>query len=167
MMMVMMIMTQVVVVVFDNECNILDQWKTELNIPRPERIVRASLMQTMLGGSTLWVKIMMIIWMSWKSSPSFHNHHHLDHLDHLDHLNHLDYLDDLDDNQNLSLWYQIVTPLSPDVTTANIQNTAMATKTVRSARWWPSDHQSDKVATVMGYLDPVLITGSPLLSGQG
>ena len=81
-MMVMMIMTQVVVVVFDNECNILDQWKTELNIPRPERIVRASLMQTILGGSTLWVKIIMISWMSYKSSPSHNNQHHQKHTHH-------------------------------------------------------------------------------------
>ena len=38
-----------------------NQWKTELNIPRPERIVRASLMHTMLGGSTLWVKIILML----------------------------------------------------------------------------------------------------------
>ena len=38
-----------------------DQWKTELNIPSPARMVLANLMHTMLGGSRLCGIIIIII----------------------------------------------------------------------------------------------------------
>ena len=39
----------------------VNQWKTELNIPSPARIVLASLMHTMLGGNTLCGIIIIVI----------------------------------------------------------------------------------------------------------